>query len=171
MTGLDALKSKGLDVIGIGKIADLFAGSGITKSHPTKSNAYGVDMLLEVLSSQFDGLVYINLVDFDMLWGHRNDIEGFAEGLRYFDGRIGQIIGKLSDGELFIVSADHGCDPTTPSTDHSREYVPVLAGIHPFTTEGNSLGTRRTFADIGATTLEYFGLKQSTGESFLRRLL
>ena len=169
-TGLDILKDAGCDVIGIGKIYDLFAGSGITQTHPSKSNADGIDKLIEVLSSNFNGLVYINLVDFDMLWGHRNDHIGFAKGLRFFDSRLDRITGKLRDGDLFIISADHGCDPTTPSTDHSREYVPILAGIYPFNKRGALLGTRQSFADIGATVLELFGLTQPVGESFLQEL-
>ncbi len=166
-TGLDFLREAGHDVIGIGKIADLFAGHGITRSIPTRNNEDGINRLIEVLDSDFDGLVYINLVDFDMLWGHRNDFHGFAGGLRYFDSRLGEIMGKLRDGDLFIISADHGCDPTTPSTDHSREYVPILAGINPLRKQGATLGTRRTFADIGATVLEFFSKTQGVGESFL----
>jgi phosphopentomutase len=169
-TGLDILKEAGRDVIGIGKIYDLFAGSGITQTHPTKSNAGGIDKLLEILDSDFDGLVYINLVDFDMLWGHRNDHIGFAKGLRFFDSRLDRITGKLRTGDLFIISADHGCDPTTPSTDHSREYIPILAGIYPFNKRGVLLGTRQSFADIGATVLKLFGLTQRVGESFLQEL-
>jgi phosphopentomutase len=169
-TGLDILRESGRDVIGIGKIADLFAGQGITRSIPTKNNADGIDRLIEVLSSDFNGLVYINLVDFDMLWGHRNDYMGFADGLRYFDSRLEEIIRQLRDSDLFIISADHGCDPTTPSTDHSREYIPILAGIYPFNQQGSPLGTRRSFADIGATVLKFHGLVQPSGNSFLRDL-
>lgn len=166
-TGLDLLKENGFDVISIGKINDLFAGAGITRTYPTKSNAQGIDTLIEVLDTEFDGLIYINLVDFDMLWGHRNDYEGFAGGLEYFDSRFSEILGAFKDEDLLIISADHGCDPTTPSTDHSREYVPVLAGIAPFGKDTKNLGTRRTFADLGATVLERFGLKQPEGNSFL----
>lgn len=166
-TGLDILSENGLEVISVGKIIDLYAGSGITKSFPTKSNAGGIDTLIEVLKGDFNGLVYINLVDFDMLWGHRNDYEGFAHGLEYFDGRLGEIVNWLKSGDLFIISADHGCDPTTPSTDHSREYVPVLAGIYLFRATGKNLGVRDTFADLGATVLDYFGLYQPVGKSFL----
>jgi phosphopentomutase len=169
-TGLDILREHGYDLIGIGKISDLFAGSGISISHPTRSNAEGIDKLTEILGTEFNGLVYINLVDFDMLWGHRNDFEGFAGGLRYFDGRIEEIFDKLKVGDLFIISADHGCDPTTPSTDHSREYVPLLAGLYPFNVLGVALGVRRSFADIGATVLDYFGMKQPLGESYLQNL-
>jgi phosphopentomutase len=168
-TGLDILKEAGKDVISIGKISDLFAGQGITESNPTKSNANGIDVVLDILKRDFDGLVYINLVDFDMLWGHRNDYKSFAAGLEYFDTRLPEILGNLRDGDLFIISADHGCDPTTPSTDHSREYIPILASI-----AGDKrspvvdLGIRKSFSDIGATVLEFFRLKQPTGESFLK---
>ena len=170
-SGLDMIEENGMEVISVGKIADLFAGSGITESFPTRSNSEGIDTLIEVLKKDFHGLVYANLVDFDMLWGHRNDFIGFARGLEYFDGRLGEILGNLRGGDLFIISADHGCDPTTPSTDHSREYVPVLAGIGPFNRTGKNLGTRKSFADLGATVLEYLGLVQPIGSSFLEDLI
>lgn len=170
-SGLDIIAENGMDVISVGKIADLFAGSGITESFPTRSNSEGIDSLIEVLKRDFRGLVYANLVDFDMLWGHRNDYIGFAGGLEYFDGRLGEIMGNFRDGDLFIISADHGCDPTTPSTDHSREYVPVLAGICPFKKTGKDLGTRKSFADLGATVLEYLGMAQPKGNSFLEDLI
>ncbi|HBZ01575.1 MAG TPA: phosphopentomutase [candidate division Zixibacteria bacterium] len=165
-TGLDILSKAGHAVISIGKINDLFAGSGITENHPTKSNANGVDTLIEILGKSFDGLVYINLVDFDMLWGHRNDVRNFAGGLEYFDTRFPEIKAKLSSKDLFIISADHGCDPTTPSTDHSREYVPILAGLG-MARQSKSLEIRKSFADLGATVLDLFGLHQPMGESFL----
>lgn len=166
-SGLDILSENGFEVISVGKINDLYAGSGITKSLPTKSNAEGIDTLIEVLKKEFSGLVYINLVDFDMLWGHRNDYKGFARGLEYFDGRLIEIRGRLKKDDLFIISADHGCDPTMPSTDHSREYVPLLAGIYALESTGKNLGVRKTFADLGATVLDYFELTQPNGESFL----
>lgn len=170
-SGLDILKENGLDVISIGKIIDLFANVGITASHPTKSNADGIDTLIKILDTKFNGLVYINLVDFDMLWGHRNDYRGFAGGLEYFDSKLDEILTKFWPGDLFIISADHGCDPTTSSTDHSREYVLLLAGIAGFDGKtGENLGIRKTFADLGATVLDYFGLRQATGESFLGSL-
>ena len=166
-SGLDILSEKGLEVISVGKINDLYAGSGITKTFPTRSNAEGIDTLIEVSKGDFEGIIYINLVDFDMLWGHRNDFEGFAGGLEYFDSRLDEITDALVRDDLFIISADHGCDPTTPSTDHSREYVPVLAGIYPFESTGKNLGVRKTFADLGATVLDYFGFAQQKGDSFL----
>lgn len=166
-SGLDIIAENGLEVISVGKIVDLFAGSGITKSFPTRSNSEGIDTLIEVLKGNFNGLVYTNLVDFDMLWGHRNDFAGFARGLEYFDGRLKEIMKVFKDGDLFFISADHGCDPTTPSTDHSREYVPLLAGIYPFEKTGKNLGVRKSFADLGATVLEYLGLTLPNGDSFL----
>jgi phosphopentomutase len=169
-TGLNILSDNGFDVISIGKINDLFAGSGITRSHATISNEDGIDTLIDILDDDYNGLIYINLIDFDMLWGHRNDYKGFAKGLEYFDSRLNSIIDKLEDGDLFAITADHGCDPTTPSTDHSREYVPILAGNYPFVKPGIDLGTRNTFADIGATILDYHGLRQRSGKSFMKRI-
>ena len=170
-TGLDILKENGLDVISIGKINDLFAGVGITASHPTKSNADGIGTFIKILDTNFNGLVYINLVDFDMLWGHRNDYRSFAGGLEYFDSKLGDIMSSFQPGDLFIISADHGCDPTTPSTDHSREYVLLLAGIARFDGKiGKNLTVRQTFSDLGATVLEYFGLIQPIGNSFMESL-
>ncbi len=167
-TGLNILSGAGFEVISIGKINDLFNGYGVTESSPTKSNADGIDTLVEAMESRFNGLVYINLVDFDMLWGHRNDIKGFAAGLEYFDSRLNEILSKLIPGDLFMISADHGCDPTTPSTDHSREYVPILARIAASDKhQSSNLGIRESFADLGATVLDYFSLKQPTGKSFL----
>jgi phosphopentomutase len=168
-TGLDILSDSGHDVIAIGKINDLFDGAGITQTRPTKSNADGIDTLIDVLGKPFDGLAYINLVDFDMLWGHRNDPRGFAGGLEYFDSRLPEILAMFGDRDLFLISADHGCDPTTTSTDHSREYVPILAGIYPFE-RGANLGVRGSFADLGATVLGYFRLRQPYGKSFLEEL-
>jgi phosphopentomutase len=171
-TGLDILSAADFDVIGVGKINDLFAGSGITRSCPTKSNAEGIERLIEILGEDFSGLVYVNLVDFDMLWGHRNDYRGFASGLEFFDGGLDDVLRHFQEGEFFAITADHGCDPTTPSTDHSREYVPVLAGIAPFGKKaGKDLGVRKTFADLGATVLDFFGLRQPRGDSFLKELL
>ena len=168
-TGLDILREAGKDVISIGKISDLFAGEGITESNPTKSNANGIDVLIEILTRDIDGLVYINLVDFDMLWGHRNDYTSFAGGLEYFDSRFPEIWSRLRAGDLFIISADHGCDPTTPSTDHSREYIPILTTIvGEMGNTGVNLGIRKTFSDIGATVLDLFGLRQPVGDSFLK---
>jgi phosphopentomutase len=170
-TVLDLLAKSKYDVITVGKVDDLFAGRGVTKSRHTKSNAEGIECIIEFLKGEFNGLLFANLVDFDMIWGHRNDIRGFAGGLEYFDSRLPQILATLHNDDLLIISADHGCDPTTPSTDHSREYVPLLAYSPGFTSIGQNLGTRSTYADIGATISEIFGLTGlKAGESFLKDL-
>lgn len=171
LTVLDLLADLKRDVITVGKVDDLFAGRGVTRSNHTKSNAEGIERIIELLKGEFHGLLFANLVDFDMIWGHRNDVEGFAGGLEYFDSRLPEILASLRSEDLLIVSADHGCDPTTPSTDHSREYVPLLAYSPSFTNIGKSLGTRRTYADIGATISDIFGLTGlKAGESFLKDL-
>jgi phosphopentomutase len=170
-TVLDMLSESGHDVITVGKVDDLFAGRGVTKSMHTKSNGEGIEQIIEFLKSGFRGLLFANLVDFDMVWGHRNDVKGFAGGLEYFDTKFPEIIAAMRDDDLLIITADHGCDPTTPSTDHSREYVLLLAYSPGFTKAGRNLGTRQTFADIGATINEIFGLSGlKAGESFLKEL-
>jgi len=157
VTMLDQLKEEGYDVIAVGKINDIFVGKGITEHTYTSGNADGIEKTLEYLDKEFEGLCFINLVDFDMLYGHRNDIEGYAKALTYFDGKLTQILSKLREDDLLMITADHGCDPGyTVSTDHSREYTPFLmygAQIQP-----KNMGTRKTFADIGATVLQYFGI-------------
>lgn len=157
VTMLDQLKAERKDVIAIGKIKDIFAGKGITEYTYTKSNAEGIDKTLEAMKKDFCGLCFINLVDYDMLYGHRNNIDGYAKALTYFDGRLPELLGQLRPEDVLMITADHGCDPGyTASTDHSREYTPFLmygAGIRP-----ENLGTRETFADIGATVLDYFGI-------------
>jgi phosphopentomutase len=159
------------DVITVGKVDDLFAGRGVTQAKHTKSNAEGIERIIEYLIGDFHGLLFANLVDFDMVWGHRNDVNGFAGGLEYFDNKLPDILATLKDNDLLIISADHGCDPTTPSTDHSREYVPLLAYSPSFKSAGQNLGTRHTFADIGATISEIFGLTGlKAGLSFLKDL-
>jgi phosphopentomutase len=168
-TVLDMLSDSKLDVITVGKVDDLFAGRGVTQSKHTKSNAEGIERIIEYLAANFHGLLFANLVDFDMVWGHRNDVNGFAGGLEYFDNKLPDILATLKDNDLLIISADHGCDPTTPSTDHSREYVPLLAYSPSFKSAGQNLGTRNTFADIGATISEIFGLTGlKAGTSFLK---
>ena len=144
---LDRLKAAGKTVYSIGKIADIFDGRGITKAVRTKNNADGVDALLRAMAEDFTGLCFVNLVDFDMLYGHRNDVDGYAAALSYFDMRLPEIIGALAPDDVLMITADHGCDPGTPSTDHSREYIPFLAlgaGAAP----GN-LGTLCGFDRIG----------------------
>lgn len=156
-TMLDQLKSAGFDVIGVGKINDIFAGKGITEFVRTSGNPEGIARTIEYLDRDFEGLCFVNLVDFDMLYGHRNDVDGYAKALHYFDEHLPRIIEKMRPEDILMITADHGCDPGTPSTDHSREYVPLLIYGNPVT-PGKNLGTRTSFADIGATILEYFGI-------------
>ena len=171
VTMLDQLKAAGKDVIAVGKIQDIFVGKGITEHVYTSGNAEGIERTLEYLDKDFEGLCFINLVDFDMLYGHRNDVEGYAKGLTTVDQAIPEILAGLREDDLLMITADHGCDPSTPSTDHSREYTPwVIAG--PKVKSGVNLGTLPTFADIGATILDYFGVKSEiTGTSRLHEIL
>ena len=158
VTMLDQLKEAGKSVISVGKIKDIFAGKGITEAIYTKGNEEGIERTLSYLDQDFEGLCFVNLVDYDMLYGHRNDVDGYAKALTYFDGRLPQILDKLGEEDILMITADHGCDPGyTVSTDHSREHTPFLMYGKPVT-PGN-LGTRETFADIGATVLSYFGIK------------
>ncbi len=169
-TMLDFVKESGKEVIAVGKISDIFAGRGITEKILTKGNADGINKTLEVMDRNFEGLCFVNLVDFDMLYGHRNDVSGYASALTYFDFRLREICDKLRDEDILIITADHGCDPTTDSTDHSREYTPMIIYgkvIKP----GVNLGTRRGFSDTGATVLEYLGIKgKNKGKSFLKEV-
>ncbi len=170
-TLLDDLKAAGHPVVGIGKIEDLFAGRGLTKAVHTTSDEDGMDALDVELAETSTGLVFINLVDFDSKFGHRNDAAGYAANLERFDARLGRLLSRLGPGDLLVVTADHGNDPTTPSTDHSREYVPVLVGgsmVRP----GADLGVRRTFADLGQTLAAAFGRPAlAHGTSFLGEIL
>jgi phosphopentomutase len=169
-TILDMLKKNGIPVIGIGKIEDLFAGHGLTESIHTKNNSDGMDKLVEAIKKSERGLLFINLVDFDMLWGHRNDAQGFAAGLEDFDLRLPEVLNLLRPDDPLVITADHGCDPTTPSTDHSREYVPLLV-YGKSIKEGVNLGTRKSFSDVGKTIAEIFGVGGTrNGESFLKCL-
>ncbi|MBQ9913342.1 MAG: phosphopentomutase [Clostridia bacterium] len=164
-TVIDVLAKKGLDVIPIGKIYDIFAGKGFPKSHPTKSNADGMRMTSEYQKKDFTGLCFTNLVDFDMLYGHRNDAAGYAEALMEFDGWLTDFKKNMRHGDVLFITADHGCDPTTESTDHSREYVPVL--IYGEGIRNVNLGTRSTFADIGKTIADFFDAEcKISGRSF-----
>lgn len=157
VTMLDQLTEEGLSVLGVGKIRDIFAGRGISDYVYTGNNEEGIVRTLEYLDQDFEGLCFINLVDFDMLYGHRNDIDGYAAALSRFDERLPEILGKLRPEDILMITADHGCDPGyTVSTDHSREYTPFIMYGQSIT-PGN-LGTRETFADIGATVLQYFGI-------------
>jgi phosphopentomutase len=170
-TLLDHLSSAGLPVVAIGKIADLFAGRGIGRALPTKSDAEGMDRLGQALRETDRGLLFVNLVDFDTLYGHRNDVPGYAANLERFDARLPALLDGLAPGDLLAITADHGNDPSTPSTDHSREYVPLLmAGSA--VRQGVDLGTRATFADLGQTLAENFGVGPlDHGTSFLESIV
>ncbi|MBA2273909.1 MAG: phosphopentomutase [Actinobacteria bacterium] len=159
-TVLDDISGAGLEVRAVGKISDIFGGRGVTSSHPTGSNEEGVDAILEELHELERGLVWANLVDFDQSYGHRNDVEGYAKALESFDARLPDILGSFGPEDVLIVTADHGNDPTTPSTDHSRERVPVLCA-GPVIAAGVALGTRASFADCGATVAELLGVGTS----------
>jgi phosphopentomutase len=160
-------RENGLPTIGLGKIDDLYAGVGWEIKIHTTSNAEGMDVLRRQLKEQRNGLIMINLVDFDMLWGHRNNPDGFYRDLQNFDRRLPEFLDQLGDGDLLVITADHGNDPTTPSTDHSREYVPILL-YGPGLKQGVNLGIRETFADLGRTIAEGLVLKDCdiTGKSF-----
>lgn len=167
-TMCDLIKKAGLASISVGKIFDIFAGRGLTESNPMKGNADGMRITLEKQKEDFCGLEFTNLVDFDMLYGHRNDVAGYAKAMTEFDVSLGTFMENMRDDDVLIITADHGCDPSTPSTDHSREYTPML--IYGKNIEnGVDLGTRKSFADISATVLEYLGVDQegTCGESFL----
>ncbi len=169
-TVLERLVEAGVPVVAVGKIADVFDRKGITEEVHTQGNADGLARTEALLDRVDRGLVFANLVDFDMLYGHRNDPRGYARALEELDRALPQILSKLREGDLCVVTADHGCDPTTQSTDHSREYVPLI--VHaPGKRGGGTLGTRETFADLGATVLEYFGLGAEVGTSFLREVM
>jgi phosphopentomutase len=167
---LDRLQEAGVHVHSIGKIDDVFLGRGITSRVKTKSNADGMARTLEAVHAIPAGLIFVNLVDFDSLYGHRNDVEGYARALEEFDAWLPSCLAALAPRDLLILTADHGCDPTTPSTDHSREYTPLLCagpGVRP----GVDLGTRASLADIGQTVAANFGLQIAKGESFFHLTL
>lgn len=165
-TILDKLQQKGLDVIAVGKIEDIFSGKGITLAEHTKSNMNGVDITLKYMKEDNKGIIFTNLVDFDMVFGHRNNVEGYRQALEEFDARLPEIVAAMREGDLLIITADHGCDPTTPSTDHSREHVPLLVYGRNIKQDVN-LGTRKTFADLASTIAETFGIENDfPGESF-----
>lgn len=170
-TMLDVLKENGLDVLAVGKIYDIFAGKGITQTVRTTGNEDGIQKTIAYTQQDFEGLCFVNLVDFDMLYGHRNDVDGYGRALSYFDEMLPQIMEGLGEDDLLMITADHGCDPSTPSTDHSRECTPWLIAGEPVK-ENVNLGTMNTFADIAATILDYFGLAGATeGSSQLGRIL
>ena len=166
---LDQLQERGVDVHSIGKISDVFLGRGIRESDKTKNNADGMSKTLDALQQTRDGLIFVNLVDFDQQYGHRNDIEGYGAALEQFDAWVPQFEKMLDAQDLAIFTADHGCDPTTPSTDHSREYVPLLvsgSNVRP----GVNLGLRATLSDIGQTVAANFGARIAKGVSFLSEI-
>ena len=170
-TMLNYLKDAGKDVLAVGKINDIFAGSGVTDMVRTEGNADGIEKTLLWEKRDFNGLCFTNLVDYDMLYGHRNDVDGYAKALTYFDERLPELLSGLGGEDLFMITADHGCDPSTPSTDHSREYVPLVMAGKPIKA-GANLGTRACFGDIAATILEYLGVSGDVaGESFLKEIL
>jgi phosphopentomutase len=167
-TALDVLKKNNFPVMGIGKIEDIFAGKGLTRAVHIKSNSHGMECLMEELSITKNGLIFINLVDFDMLYGHRNNVEGYAGALEDFDRGLGELLPRLQADDLLVITADHGCDPTYQGTDHTREYVPLL--VYSRNLESHPLGTRETFADIGVSILDLFGIKHSfPGVSFFKK--
>lgn len=167
---LDRLRARGVPVAAIGKISDIFLGRGVTRAVKTRDNTEGMARTLEAIRADTDGLVFVNLLDFDMLYGHRNDVEGYAAALEAADAWIPSVLGSLRGGDLLILTADHGNDPTTPGTDHSREYVPLLS-YGPGAKRGIDLGTRATLADIGQTVAENFDTHLEKGTSFLEVIL
>lgn len=167
---LDQLKSAGKDVIAVGKIQDIFVGRGITEFVYTSGNEEGIEKTLSYLDKDFEGLCFVNLVDYDMLYGHRRDIDGYAKALSFFDEKLPEIMGKMRKEDILMITADHGCDPGyTATTDHTREYTPFIMYGAQLVPENK--GTRKTFADIGATVLQYFGITPAfRGEGMLKDL-
>ncbi|MBN1755837.1 phosphopentomutase [bacterium] len=168
-TVMDSIKAAGMPVVGIGKIYDLFNGKGLTESYHTTRNTEGIEKTIQFIASLSDGLIFTNLGDFDTIWGHRNNPTGFAQGLLQFDQELPRIYQNMGEHDLLIITADHGNDPTTPSTDHSREYVPLLAYCK--SCKGLNLGVRRSFADVGASLAEFLKVKGTgQGNSFLKEI-
>lgn len=165
VTMLDQLQEEGLATLAIGKIKDIFAGKGISEFTYTSGNEEGIEKTIEWMDREFEGLCFVNLVDYDMLYGHRRDIDGYAKALAYFDRKLPEIMNKMREDDILMLTADHGCDPGfLKTTDHTREYVPFL--MYGKKVEPRNLGTRNTFADIGATVVKYFNVPQKiTGES------
>lgn len=170
-TMLEYIKETGNNVMAVGKIEDIYNGKGVTHAVHIKSNMDGVDKTLDYLRAGNSGLIFTNLVDFDMLYGHRNNVKGYAKALVDFDNRLPEIIELMKEDDILILTADHGCDPTTPSTDHSREYVPLIV-YGSKVKAGANLGIRKSFCDIGKTVLELLQVENSlNGESFAKELL
>lgn len=168
-TILDLLSEKGKDVIGVGKIEDIFNRRGLTEINHTKNNQEGIQATIAYLREGFDGLLFVNLVDFDMLYGHRNNPKGYADALEYFDRLLPEMLNELMEDDILIITADHGCDPTTPGTDHTREYIPIVVYGRNLK-KGVNLGVRNTFSDIAATIADYFGYQFPEGTSFLNEM-
>lgn len=161
-TALNVLKDAGLEVISVGKIFDIFDGEGLTESNKSKSSVHGMEQTIEIAKRDFEGLCYVNLVDFDALWGHRRDVKGYAQELEKFDVKLGELLGLMREDDLLIITADHGNDPTHTGTDHTRERVPFLA--YSLSMEGGGrLADAETFAVIGATIADNFGLDMPDG--------
>lgn len=170
-TMLDVISENEKEVIAIGKIEDLFSGRGITKAIHTNGNADGIEKTIEEIKKDTEGLIFTNLVDFDMLYGHRNNIEGYAKALEYFDSKLPIIIENMKDTDILIITADHGNDPSTPSTDHSREYIPIIIYGKQIK-ENVNVGTRKTYADISATVLDILQMpKLDIGTSLKNEIL
>ena len=172
-TALNVLKDAGYDVISVGKINDIFDGEGITESNKSKSSVHGMEQTIEIAQRDFTGLCYVNLVDFDALWGHRRNVMGYAKELENFDEKLGELIEYLKEDDLLIITADHGNDPTHSGTDHTREKVPFIA-YSPSMKGGGELEEANTFANVGATIVDNFGLEMpegTIGTSYLKQLI
>lgn len=167
---LNYLQESNYDVIAVGKISDIFNGSGITEKIITKGNEDGLEKVLEIQKKDFNGLCFVNLVDFDMLYGHRNDVDGYAKAITYLDKWLNDFIPNMQEDDVLMITADHGCDPKTPSTDHSREYVPIL--VYSKNGKVNNLGIRHGFSDLGKTILDIFEVENNLpGVSFKKDVL
>ena len=159
-TMLDLISGAGLDMIGVGKIHDIFAGRGLSEYVYTSGNAEGIDKTVAYMDRDFNGLLFVNLVDYDMLYGHRRDIDGYADAVAYFDDRLPELFSRMGDEDILMITADHGCDPAyTATTDHTREYIPLL--MYGKNVHAGNRGTRKTFADISATVLSYLGVENT----------
>jgi len=170
-TTMNELKDAGYDVIALGKISDIYDGEGVTRAIRTSSNMDGMDKLVSVFDESFTGLSFLNLVDFDAIYGHRRDPKGYGQALEDFDRRLPEVLNKMTDNDLLIITADHGNDPTYRGTDHTREYVPLLVYSPRFADGGKELPLRKTFADVGATIADNFQVKMPpNGTSFLNEL-
>jgi len=170
-TMLDLLKNSGREVYAIGKIEDIFVNKGITRSNHTTNNEEGIEATIQAVKEDFEGLIFTNLVDFDMVYGHRNNVQGYADSLMYFDKKLPEIIAALKEDDVLIITADHGCDPTTESTDHSREYIPLIFYGKDIKAD-NNLGILDSFASIGKTVLDIFDVENDLeGKSVKSKIL